>query len=818
MADESPTTARPARAAKAQPDTARPDEALFSVVQRLRSELDGLRRAMRNRAVIEQAKGVLAARLQVSPDDAFDQLLDLSQRTNTKLVDVAAALVGTAAPDPDAPEVTELYGDELRALVEQRRRRTPPPDGPIAVPHSPRREALQSQHQLLAARVGSAGSYAELVDRLVETATVWPRLATVVVMLAELDGALRLVASHGLSAEVASQWTRIPPQVEVPLNAAVIERKALLLDEAALAEHFPLVGQIAPETRAMACLPLFSDGHLVGVLGLTWREPIRLTGLNRRYLLALAHSCGRTVAELAGVTPPRVAEAAGPRLTVEHQLEYGLLPIVFEPLADAAALLAPITEGDRIVDFEFEYANHAAHEYAANEQIDLANSTLLEALPEVGSRLLLGEFATVLRTGQPYQLDDLYIAADREGTRGSYTFAAYATRLADRVLTVWRIQTDATLLHDQLLQAERIARTGSFWWNLRSGDLRWSPEMHRLFGREVADGPAGLEQLAEHVHSDDWVGVRHAVNRLLDGRTAEVEFRLTGHAAGRRLRLRAEPLKDGAEVYAISGIMRDVSQERAAEARLRRASEALASQRLRLESERHAAASLRDALLPRSLDPTTTQGLVVHGLCRSPEGADWVAGDWFDVLPLPDRTLVVIGDVAGRGLAAATVATQLRSAIRAYAVLGMSPAELLTALNQLLCELDPDRLATLVVADFVPGTRRLRWSAAGQGPPVRYRGDAAELLEGPIGLPIGAVPEPSHADAATTLEPGERLLFYTDGLVTRRDIAGADGVEVLLRAGLDADLDDLEAVVDHVTEKLGSLPHDDLCVVTATVL
>ncbi|MGH3715141.1 MAG: SpoIIE family protein phosphatase [Micromonosporaceae bacterium] len=800
-------------------EPAPPAEALSAVVQRLRSELDGLRRAMRNRAVIEQAKGVLAARLQINPEDAFDQLLDLSQRTNTKLVEVAASLVGTVAPDPDDPPVTELYGDELRELVARRRRRTPVPGPAGETASSPQREALQSQQQLLASRIASARSYAEITDRIVDTVTAWPRLSTVVLMLAELDGALRLEASDGLSAEVASQWTRIPPQVEVPLNAAMATRRAVLLDEAQLTKDFPLVLQIAPDTRAMACLPLVTNGHLVGVLGLTWREPVRLAGLNRRYLLALADICARTTARLAGLSgAAAVTRDAEPRLTLEHRLQYGLLPIVLEPLADPAALLSPITDDDHIVDFEFEYANPAAREFAATENIDLLNSTLLEVLPEVGSLLLLGEFAAVLRTGKPYQLDDLYVAAEREGTHGSYTFSAHATRLGDRVLTVWRIHTDAAVLHDQLLQAERIARAGSFWWNLRSGDLRWSPELHRLFGRPLDDGAVGLDELAEFVHGEDWLGVQNAVNRLLAGRPAEVEFRLTGHTSGRRLRLRAEPLLEDSEVYAISGIMRDVSEERAAEARLRRASEALASQRLRLESERHAAASLRDSVLPRVLGRTTTPGLVVHGLHRSPEGGDWEAGDWFDVLALPDRTVLVVGDVAGRGLAAATAATQLRSAIRGYAVLGMSPAALLTALNQMLCELDPDRLSTLAVADFSPEERRLRWSVAGQGPPVRYRADgSADVLQGPIGLPIGAVPEPSHADSSLILAPGERLLLYTDGLIARRDVAGADGLEVLTRAGHDVDLDDLDALVDHVTEKLGSLPHDDLCVVTATV-
>lgn len=803
-------------------EPAEPGEALTSVVARLRAELEGVRRAMRNRAVIEQAKGVLAARLQLSPEDAFDHLLDLSQRTNVKLVEVAATLVGATAPEVSG-EGDDGYPEPAATVAW---RRPAPPTAPK--PRSPEREALQSQQQLLASRIAAAESYDEIVSAIAETMTAWPGLVTVVLTLVEVDGALRLVASHGLTAEVRSQWRRIPPQADIPLTVSLRERTSLLLDQTQLHEQFPMVGEIAPGTRAMATLPLRSGEQLIGVLGLSWSEPVRLTGLARRYLTALAETCARAVApaEEATAEPSEArAPAVAPQLVVERTLEHGLLPIVLGPLYDAAALLAPMRDGDQIVDFEFEYVNPAAAQFAASEHVDLANSTLLELFPDVGSRLLLQRYAEVLHTGRPSQLDDLHIASEYEGTRGSYTFVAHAARLGDRVLSVWRPRTDADLLHDQLLEAERISQAGSFWWNLQSGDLRWSPGMFRLFAQKPEEGAVRLDELAAHVHVDDRLGLRNAVGRVLGGRPASVEFRLNKSGKGRRLRLRVEPVSDerrdsSGDVTAIRGTVRDVTEERAAEARLRIAEEALAAQRMRMLSEEHAAASLRDAVLPTEPELATAPGLAVRGLCRSPEESGRVAGDWYDVLPLVGgRTVLTVGDVAGSGLAATTAAAQLRSAVRAYSLLGMSPAELLEALNRMLCELAPDRLATLLIADYEPSIRRLRWSAAGQSAPVRYRLDgSAQTLSGPIGVPVGAVPQVSYAGAELALAPGERILLYTDGLVMRRDTPTADGLEVLLQAGGKVDVEDLEALARHVTERLGSGPYDDLCLITARIL
>ncbi|MGH3742759.1 MAG: SpoIIE family protein phosphatase, partial [Micromonosporaceae bacterium] len=565
---------------------------------------------------------------------------------------------------------------------------------------------------------------------------------------------------------------------------------------------------------------------------MAWSESLRFTGQTRRYLLALAESCSRAVAQIQhrGSSDPTAPDAVTtdgmPQLAVAHNLVYGLLPMALEPLYDPAALLAPIRDGDRIVDFEFELANPVAHKMAEAEQVDLRNSTLLEVFPEVGSRLLLREYSKVLRTGKSYQIGDLHIAAEEEGTRDSYTFAMHAVRFADRVLVVWRLRTDADLLHDQLLHAERLAKAGSFWWNVRAGDMRWSPGMHRLFSRTPEQGAIPLHELSSYVHGDDWVGVQNAISRLMEGHEASLEFRLTGHGAGRRLRLRAEPVSDRrhpenpGELYAVRGTVRDVTEERAAEARLRVAEEALGAQRARLEAEQRAATSLRDAVLPTAPELATATGLSLRGLCRSPEQAGRVAGDWYDVVPLSgSRTLLVVGDVAGKGLSATTAAAQLRSAVRAYAVLEMPPAELLNAVNRMMCELATDQIATLAVAEYQPDEHKLRWAVAGHAAPLRFPPDGlGERLTDSVGVPIGALTHASYQTGERVMSPGDRVLLYTDGLITRRGTPADDGLDVLLQTGSHVDLDDVDAVANHLTVKLGAEPHDDLCLISARVL
>jgi len=322
------------------------------------------------------------------------------------------------------------------------------------------------------------------------------------------------------------------------------------------------------------------------------------------------------------------------------------------------------------------------------------------------------------------------------------------------------------------------------------------------------------------VHEDDLLAVQDAIRRtLVNGKQLNFEFRGASRLSGRRLRVTAEPvLDDSGTVTSVRGTVQDVTEERAVEARLRLAEEALAAQRRRLEAELQAAQTLQRALLPTEPELGTTEGLSVRGRCRESERTGRVDGDWYDACALPGgATLLVVGDVAGSGLAALRAAARLRYAVRAYAALDMSPGEVLSAVNAMLCSLEPERTATLVVARYEPAAHRLRWSVAGQALPARYSaGGEAVLLTGPAGLPVGAEPEARYQDCEVTLGGGDRFLLYTDGLVGGHR-GGEDPLGILLDVARRTKLEDVAGLVRNLVRDLNAGPDEDMCAMVVRV-
>lgn len=823
--DEQPAPGQPVRtgapaAGPPEVPASEPAEALAAVVAKLRAELTGVRTAMRNRAVIEQAKGVLVERLGISPDEGFDHLVRLSQRSNVKLVEVAAAIVGTSAPDPQLPAVTQLIDDELREHLARTRARTAPAGRPARAPKGagplPAADARRAQYQLLNARIAAARTVDEVADAISAATAPWPAPAATVVTLLEADGAQRLVGSHGLPAQVRSQWARMPPDVDVPLTVAVHDREPILLpDPTAVRRHFPTMLGIALPTNAVFAAPLQVDGRLVGALGLSWAEALRVDEETRRYLAALVEPVTRKLTELMGDAPTAGGDAnlAPPG---------GWLHLVLETLHHPSMLLAPVWQDGVVTDFRVEYANALSRGLLDDERVDVTDATLLSIYPGIGSRVLLPAFAHILRSGELCRLEDVAVDSATEGTRTSYLITLHACRLWDRILVIWRLHSAADVLHDQLLQAERIARIGSFSWDVHTGEPLCSPGLYRLFFGDEEPGRITLEELTASVHADDLLAVQEAVRRtLVHGKQLAVEFRGAGRLAGRRLRVTAEPVldRDGA-VTAVRGTVQDVTDERALESRLLIAEEALAAQRRRVEAELHAARALQQALLPSEPELGTAQGLVVRGRCRATQHTGRVEGDWYDAYPLPGgATVLVVGDVAGSGLAAMTAAARLRYAVRAYAALDLGPAEVLMAVNAMLCKMEPERTATMTVARFEPARRSLRWAVAGRAAPVRYRKNGrAAVLGGDLGLPVGASPDARYEESRIALVPGDGLMLYTDALVGGRDTDLVDAIEILLKAPSRTDLEDVNGIVEHVVRALHGRPDEDMCAVVMRVV
>jgi PAS domain S-box-containing protein len=187
------------------------------------------------------------------------------------------------------------------------------------------------------------------------------------------------------------------------------------------------------------------------------------------------------------------------------------------------------------------------------------------------------------------------------------------------------------------------------------------------------------------------------------------------------------------------------------------------------DEQRSVATTLQHSLLPRTLPDDPRLGL---SACYRPavEGLE-VGGDWYDAFLLDaDRVAVVVGDVVGRGLAAAAVMGQLRSAVRALAAVDSGPSQLLARLDRFVDGVPAAETATLAYAEVDLRDGRVRYACAGHPPPVLVdpAGRAVLLWDG-RSAPLGAHFGGDRAEAEVILVPGSRLSLYTDGLVERRD-------------------------------------------------
>jgi len=183
---------------------------------------------------------------------------------------------------------------------------------------------------------------------------------------------------------------------------------------------------------------------------------------------------------------------------------------------------------------------------------------------------------------------------------------------------------------------------------------------------------------------------------------------------------------------------------------------AFATQSRRAEVQRTAAAVLQRSLLPARLP--VAPGLEFAARYVPAENGG-VGGDWYDVFTLPTGWLcLVIGDVVGRGLEAADVMGRLRSVLRAYALLGGDPAEVLGRLDHQVQHFEPEMMATVLLAMFEPSLERLHLSSAGHPPPVLALPDhPAVLLDMPSDHPVGVPGGLRRRTTTISLPPGALL-------------------------------------------------------------
>ena len=202
------------------------------------------------------------------------------------------------------------------------------------------------------------------------------------------------------------------------------------------------------------------------------------------------------------------------------------------------------------------------------------------------------------------------------------------------------------------------------------------------------------------------------------------------------------------------------------------------------------------------------EGITAEAVYSSATAAASVGGDFYDLIRLPGRrACVIMGDVSGKGVEAASVSAAVKTALGAYAWEGLAPARMVRSLNEFLLGFSRlETFATLFVGLIDLSDSTIRYCSAGHPPAIMVSADASEIsiLDVQSGV-VGAFHDIAYQDGVTRFSPGDVLLLYTDGTTEARDPSGAFFGEEGLRDAVMRECADGKPFEDFVGRLLGAL-------------
>ncbi|MGW6566742.1 SpoIIE family protein phosphatase [Streptomyces sp. NPDC054975] len=734
----------------------------------LSAENRRLRAELTRRHLIDLATGVLAAQLGASPADAAEHLAALSHATGLGVEDLSADIVnGVAGPSGS-------QGAALRA--------EPAPAEPVVFSTPDERRARRAASEAETTDTVGEAAHALLEGGLVplgaECLWLWRRDAW---------GCLRLAGHAGVGAAEAAAWQWIPPAAPPVFRSVLADGAPVWLDDG------PETGEVLPgpaHRSARAVLALQSRGATVGLALVAWPGPVVFDAALKRALVGLIDVAGTVLdaadspssavpglvdvldalvhpAMLLRLAPPPSAPTSPPPSsptapttspptsppTVEHLNDYAVAALGGAPPAEDRSLALALPR------------LHADLAHLARRALRTARTQRVARLPASAP------------TGPADQVDD-----DSTTLLDVRVLPAGA----ERAVVLWHAATDPGLASERAVS--RLQSVALFQDSLTDGGAVWSEQAYALFGRARDEPPVPLLGMRGLVHPEDGEALTDLLKTLTERRTgAQTVLRIIlGDGTVRHVRVAAEPLLDAGAVTGFAGVYQDVSASRRVEAALNATFDQLTAVRTRAELRHQIALQLQQAIVPEVPDLQEFPGLVVAARYRPAAEEYRVGGDWYDVQPLPSgKVLVAVGDVAGHGIESVTGMVALHNAQRGLACTGESPRRLMEWLNEVTLRTSGYPTATAVCALYDPAERELVWSSAGHLPVLLVRDGEARLIDPPQDVLLGAVPSYAYEERRTSLQPGDTLLLYTDGLIERRH----DGLdEGLARLAAQAEL------------------------------
>ncbi len=673
--------------------------------------------------------------------------------------------------------------------------------------------------------------------------------AAVAVFLRVAEDELEISGYDGFADEAIEEFCRLPLDRDVPAAEAARTGERIILDTEAFDRRYPG----ARDWRRLGgrgqfiALPLNLGDRTFGSLAIRMPEEQTIGAAEHLVLDVLGRSCAQALQRAETIAAVREADA----------------------MLDTIITTAP--EGFALFDTELRYVrvNDALAAINGVPAAEHAGRTLQQIVPDIPVAGAEGPLRRVLETGEPVVDVEVtgHTAGDPERAH-TWLTSYYPVAGADgRPAWLGAFVVDITARKDaekrsamlaadnaELYELERIARDRTerqYAVAAALADALTPPDVATAILSEVVDAVGAEKGTVWQVSEDgvfvELIGQRGFAEAELAAhqRVSLREHRPVADAIRERRTLTFDTSTENEAVYpqfagtfarsgiesaivipllsagrAVGGLFLSCSRRYAfgdgeqalAAALAAQAAQALERARL-FEAERRVSVTLQRSLLPAHLPEIDGLELAVRYV---PAAGLEAGGDFYEALPLPGGAVgIAVGDVVGRGATAAASMGQLRSALRAFAMVGEDPGAVLTRLSTFADTVGGAMAATAIVARLRPDTGELRYACAGHPWPLLvHRDGSAEYLTEGRGVPLACVAAPEFPEGTARLRPGSTLLLYTDGLTERRGHDLESVLERLRSAASRAAGAPLDELLDRALAETGdAAPADDVALV-----
>ena len=682
------------------------------------------------------------------------------------------------------------------------------------------------------------------------------------------ENVLRIVHSSGYPEEVVERFRVLPLDSDMPLVAAFRDQAVMTIaSQAERAERYPSLASVQTRYVSLAAVPMVVEGRAIGAFGLSFAEPKEFSEEDRAFMLAVAQQCGlalerarlyeleRDAREESEAARERMAFLARASSELSQSLDYK------KTLSNVARLMVPRMAdwvGVDIVDDDGE-VQQVAVAHIDPAKVEFAHEMRKRYPPDLESSTGIGE---ILRTGESLFMPEIHqdlieaSAQDEEHLeliRNLQIRSAMAVPLQARgrtfgALSFVAAESGRVYTEEDLVMAEEVGRRAGFaidnaklFESTQSTERRLSQLVQNLdailweaepsmrcftFVSKRAADILGYPVERWMDELDFWTSMVHPEDRepvmeyrrmsTQAGEDHTVEYRMVT-PQGREIWLRdiAHVVRDSdGHVNGLRGLMVDITEQKMVERLLSESRERFA----------HVARTLQSSLLPPELP--AIPGFELAARYRAAGQGNEVGGDFYDAFQTEEgKWALALGDVMGKGPKAAALTGLARHTLRALATDGRGPSEVLRRLNDAILKQDETttQFATVILA-FVSregSSGKVIVSSGGHHLPLLLSADGTVDKVGAPGMVLGVFPEPDLEDVEVTLNPGDSIVFYTDGVIEEGEGTNTFGeanlAAVVAGAAGKSPSEIAEAIETAVVDWTPDDPRDDIAILALTM-